>query len=327
MTTSPPGPVVLDPDIDRFAAALLAAAPAPGDVAPPTIAEQRRRASQLRRPWAAGGPVMRRRLDRVADTAAGPVAIRIHDPGAAERPPVLVYLHGGGWTLLDLDTHDRVMRELAARSGWAVVGVDYPLAPESPFPAAIEHSAAAIDWMRREAVSLGLDPGRLAIAGDSAGANLALAVALKLRDEGRPPPAALILAYGVYDCDFTRPSYRRFGGGDYPLSAERMAFLWSNYVADPAARGSPLATPLNADLAGLPPTRLIIAEADVLYDENVALAARLRAAGNAAQAVVYLGTTHAFLEALEIADVSRRAIADAAAWLVSLPASSRGPAD
>src|SRR5262249_38303664 len=154
----------------------------------------------------------------------------------------------------------------------------------------------------------GLDPARLAIAGDSAGANLALATALKLRDDDRLPPTALILAYGVYDCDFTRSSYRRFGAGDYPLSAERMKFLWSNYLTDPAQRRTPLAAPLHGDLSQLPPTRLIIAEADVLNDENVELAARLREAGNATQAVVYLGTTHGFLEATAIAEISRCAI-------------------
>jgi acetyl esterase len=199
-----------------------------------------------------------------------------------------------------------------------VVGVDYPLAPEAPFPTAIEHCAALVEWLRAEAASLGLDAARLAIAGDSAGANLAIATAMTLRNEDRPPPTALILAYGVYDCDFSRASYRRFGAGDYPLSAERMKFLWSTYLADPALRSSSLASPLQGDLSGLPPTRLIIAEADVLYDENVELAARLREAGNATQAVVYLGTCHGFIEAPAVAGISRRAIAEAGNWLATV---------
>ena len=310
--------LVLDREIAPFATELLAAAAAAPAAAP--IVEQRRHAAELRQRWTIGGPVMQRRRDGIADTARGPVGFRIHYPGRRDRLPTLVYLHGGGWTFLDLDTHDRVMRELAARSGWAVVGVDYPLAPEAPFPAAIEHCAALVEWLGREGAALGLDATRLAIAGDSAGANLAIATAMKLRDEDRPPPAALILAYGVYDCDFTRSSYQRFGAGDYPLSAERMKFLWSTYLTDPAHRTNPLAAPLRGDLAGLPPARLIIAEADILYDENVELAARLRDSGNATQAVVYLGTTHGFLEATAVAEISRCAIAEAGAWLATVAA-------
>jgi acetyl esterase len=310
--------LVLDREIAPFAAALLAgAATAPADA---PIAAQRRHAAQLRQRWTVGGPVMERRRDGIADTSRGPVGFRIHYPRRHDRLPTLVYLHGGGWTFLDLDTHDRVMREFAARSGWAVVGVDYPLAPEAPFPAAIEHCAALVAWLGEEAAALGLDAARLAIAGDSAGANLAIATAMKLRDEDRPPPAALILAYGVYDCDFTRPSYHRFGAGDYPLSADRMKLLWSTYAADPVLRRNPLAAPLHGDLAALPPTRLIIAEADILYDENIELAARLRESGNATQAVVYLGTTHAFLEAASVAEISRRAIAEAGGWLATVAA-------
>ena len=312
--------IVLDREIARFSAAMLAGVPTAGDPALLPIAEQRRNAALLRRGWTVGGPVMHRRVDHVAATSRGPVAIRIYHPSATRLLPALIYLHGGGWCFLDLDTHDRIMRELAASTGWAVVGIDYPLAPEAPFPAAIEHCAAVMEWLGAEGRALGLDAARLALAGDSAGANLALALALKRRDEGRPPPAALILAYGVYDCDFARPSYRRFGAGNYPLSAERMKFLWSSYCPDPAARRSPLASPLKGDLAGLPPTRLIIAEVDVLHDENIELAARLRAVGNATQAVVHLGTTHGFLEATTIAAVSRRAIAEAAGWLSDVAA-------
>jgi acetyl esterase len=310
--------IVLDREIAPFAATLLAGAAGASADAP--IAEQRRHAAQLRQRWTVGGPAMARRRDGIADTARGPVGFRVHYPSGNDRLPMLVYLHGGGWTFLDIDTHDRVMRELAARSGWAVVGVDYPLAPEAPFPAAIEHCAALVEWLRVEAASLGLDAARLAIAGDSAGANLAIATAMKLRDDDRPPPSALILAYGVYDCDFSRASYRRFGAGDYPLSAERMKFLWSTYVVEAALRRKPLAAPLHGNLVGLPPTRLIIAEADILYDENIELAGRLREAGNATQAVVYLGTCHGFIEATAVAEISRQAVAEAGRWLAAVAA-------
>src|SRR5262249_27550710 len=140
-----------------------------------------RRAAPARRRAApalvVGGPEMKRRRDDVANTSRGPLRFRIHYPSSVHRLPMLLYLHGGGWALLHLHPHDRVMREFAACSGWAVVGVDYPLAPEARFPAAVEHCVAVVEWLREEAEAFGLDPARLAIAGDSAGANLALATA------------------------------------------------------------------------------------------------------------------------------------------------------
>jgi acetyl esterase len=307
--------VILDPEIERFANALIAAGQGLADPTALPLAEVRRQAAAIRRPLNEGGPAMASRLDYRLATARGSLPVRILRPSPASSLPVLVYLHGGGWTFLDLDTHDRLMRELAAASGWAVIGVDYPLAPEAPFPLAIEHAAALVRLLRQEGASLGLDPGRIALAGDSAGANLALATALALREAGDDPGEALLLAYGVYDSDLERPSYRRFGDGAYPLTAARMAWFWSNYVPDPAMRRHPLAAPCHADLAGLPPTRLLIADADVLCDENLELAERLRAAGNRCTATVHLGTTHAFLEATRSAAVARRAVADAGAWL------------
>ncbi|MFO1057143.1 MAG: alpha/beta hydrolase [Dongiaceae bacterium] len=306
--------MILDPQIERFAKALLAAGQGLDPAVLP-LPELRRRAAEIRRPLNEGGPAMARRTEHRLQTGRGPLTVRILRPVEAPALPALVYLHGGGWTLLDLDTHDRLMRELAAASGRAVVGVDYPLAPEAPFPAAIEHVAALVRLLRRDGASLGLDPGRIALAGDSAGANLALGSALALRDAGDDPGEALLLAYGVYDCDLERPSYARFGDGTYPLTGPRMAWFWANYVPDPAQRRHPLASPCHADLAGLPPARLLIADTDVLLDENLALAGRLRAAGNRGSATVHLGTTHAFLEAAGCAAVARRAILDAGAWL------------
>jgi acetyl esterase len=307
--------VILDPEIERFARALVAAGQGLGDPTALPLPEVRRQAAAIRRPLNEGGPTMAKRVEYRLDTERGPLRVRVLHPRPEPVHPALIYLHGGGWTFLDLDTHERLMRELAAASGWAVVAVDYPLAPEAPFPAAIEHVAALVRLLRREGAALGLDPGRIALAGDSAGANLALATALALRDAGEDPGSALLLAYGVYDSDLERPSYRRFGDGTYPLAATRMAWFWSNYVPDPALRRHPLVAPCHADLAALPPTRLLIADADILCDENLEIAERLRAAGNRCTATVHLGTTHAFLEAARSSSLARRAILDAGAWL------------
>lgn len=309
--------MILDPEIERFARTLLTAGQGLADPAALPLAEARRQAVALRRPFNEGGPVMVHRSDLRLETERGPLPVRILRPGAERSLPALVYLHGGGWTFLDLDTHDRLMRTLAAGSGWAVVGVDYPLAPEAPFPQAIEQIAALVRLLRRDGLAYGLDPDRIALGGDSAGANLALGTALLLRDSGEDPGAALLLAYGVYDSDPERPSYRRFGDGTYPLAAARMGWFWSNYVPDPAQRRHPLAAPCHADLRGLPPARLLIAEADVLHDENLALAESLRAAGNRGMATVHLGTTHAFLEATRVSALARAAALEAASWLAA----------
>jgi acetyl esterase len=246
------------------------------------------------------------------DTPEGRVGVRVYRPSSALRP-ALIYLHGGGWTLLGIETHDRIMREYAAASGWAVVGLDFPLAPEAPFPGAIRACVVAIRQLAA-GDAFGLAPP-FALAGDSSGANLAVAVALAFRNEGAALIDALILNYGVYDCDLTRPSYGVFGRPPYTLTAEKMGWFWNQYCPDGDSRFDPLASPLRADLTGLPPVRLVCAGRDVLRDENLALAARLAEAGNAMTLDHYPNAPHAFLEALALDDLGRVAIRRSAAWL------------
>jgi acetyl esterase len=242
------------------------------------------------------------------------VPVRIFRPAPGHLPAIF-YLHGGGWTLFGLDSFDRVMRELAATSGCAVIGLDYPLAPEHPFPAAIEACSAVVDGLPAHSNEWGIGGRHFALAGDSAGANLAVGVTMFRRDSGRSLPDALALLYGVYDCDMTRPSYATFGDGSLPLASERMAWFWGNYCPDPATREHPLAAPLRADLRGLPPVHMVIADHDILLCENLAFSQALRAAGVTAEHVVYRGTTHAFIEAVATSEVSRTALARAASWL------------
>jgi acetyl esterase len=272
----------LTPAITAFVEAALAQLGAP---APASLEEQRRGAKALRAPWNEGGPAMAATLDR---TLAGRPARR-HVPPGARGAPVL-FLHGGGWALLDLDTHDRIVRAIARAAGRPFEMLDYDRAPEARFPAAVEQCVAAFLALAEEM------PG-VALAGDSAGANLAAATALALRDRGGPLPSALALAYGVFDCDFATDSYRRWGDGRLPLSAERMRWFWDLYCPDAGQRRNPLAAPLGADLRGLPPTHLTVAQHDVLYDENLRFAARLGAAGVDVALRVYPGTVHGFLEA------------------------------
>lgn len=242
--------------------------------------------------------------------------IRVLDPIGSGVNPALVYLHGGGWTMFSIDTHDRLMREYAQRAGAVVIAVDYALSPEAKFPKALEQTAAVVRWLCSNGKSLGIDPDRIAIGGDSAGANLAVATALTLRNEGAHDALrGMLLAYGVFDSGCSTPSYSRFGGAGYMLGDQEMLAFWRNYLEDAAHRVNPLASPLLADLSGLPAAFLTVADCDVLHDENVAMAGRLRQFGVPVESHVYPGTTHSFLEAVSVSRLADRAVGDGARWL------------
>lgn len=306
----------IDPEIVRFIEGVAAgyAAHPPFDTLP--LSEARRVAEAVRAPWAAGGPEMAETRELSVPFGADGVRVRIHSPSRGAPLPALVYVHGGGWTIFSLDTHDRLMREYAAAAGVAVVGVDYSLSPEAKFPRAIEETVAVARWLAEHGAQAGIDGARLALGGDSAGAHISVGAALLLRDEGQGDLlSGLVLNYGVFDDDFSRPSYRLYGGGEYTLSGDEMRLFWRRHLPPDGAKGNSLARPLRARLDGLPPAFLAITELDPLHDESVAMAAALRAAGVAVAADVYPGTTHGFLEAMSVAEVSRKAIADTACWL------------
>ena len=308
----------IDPQLVSFIEAIAAAwARHPAlDTLSPTQARQV--AEAVRAPWAKGGPDMAATRELAVSFGEGSVRIRVHLPSAGAPLPALVYAHGGGWTIFSLDTHDRLMREYAAAAGIAVVGVDYSLSPEAKFPRAIEETAAVVRWLARQGGEVGIDGGRLALGGDSAGAHVSVAAALMLRDAGEGGLlAGLVLNYGTFDDDFSRPSYRRYGGGEYTLSGEEMVTFWHQHLSEDRAAGNPLARPLRARLAGLPPALLVVTELDPLHDDSMAMADALAAAGVEAEARVYPGTTHGFLEAMSVAEVSRRAIAETARWLAA----------
>lgn len=220
-------------------------------------------------------------VDRVVPGPGGPIRVRIYEPAGAEPPlPVLVYFHGGGWVVGSLDTHDGVGRALASRTPCVVVAVDYRLAPEHRYPAAVEDAWAATAWVAEHAASIGADAGRIAVGGDSAGGNLAAVVAVRARDRGLAL-ALQLLVYPVTDHDFERPSYGEYADG-YGLTATAMHWFWECYLGpDGDSRGSdPEASPLRtAELAGVAPARVLTVEFDPLRDEGEEYAARLAAAG------------------------------------------------
>jgi acetyl esterase len=206
-------------------------------------------------------------------------------------------------------------REYAAAGPVAVVSVDYALSPEAKFPQALEECAEVVRFVAEHGSEWGLDPTRIFVGGDSAGGNLALATALLLRDTGGPALTGILANYPVSDSRFDTPSYREFGAGGYGLNTERMAFYWSVYVPHDIDRLHPLAAPLRADLTGLPPVLVLLAELDVLRSEGEALVEKLRASGVAVETETFAGTVHGFLRATSAVRKARDAVAMAGAWM------------
>jgi len=264
---------------------------------------------------ATGGPAMAESATRWLPIRGRRLACRVHRPTTDKPLPVLVYIHGGGWVWGSIDTHDHIMRAYAEAAGCAVVGPDYALSPEAAFPQALEECAAVVRWLAQNGAEWGIDPSRIVVGGDSAGGNLAMATALLLR-ETDPDLAlrGLLLNYGVFDSRTDTASYDEFATG-HTLTREKMDFYWRCYAPREADRLHPLAAPLRADLAGLPPCLLHVAELDVLSGENHAMEARLRDAGVAVEATTFPGVLHGFLRAIGHVKAADRAVAEAGAWL------------
>jgi acetyl esterase len=258
-----------------------------------------------------------------ADGPHGTIPLRLYRPatdasagrGAGAALPVLVYYHGGGWTIGDLDTHDVLCRELANASGCAVVAVDYRMGPEHRFPAAVDDCLAATVWVHRQAASLGLDARRLAVGGDSAGGNLAAVVAVLARDAGDLPIAWQLLIYPATDMRCVHDSHTTNGSG-YLLTRETIAYYHDNYIDDPELdldwRASPL---LHADLAGLPPALVLTAGFDPLRDEGLDYANALVRAGNRATYVCFERQIHGFITMGRVIDEANTAVTLCAAEL------------
>jgi acetyl esterase len=247
----------------------------------------------------------------------GAVPVRVYRSAGAATPaaPGLVYFHGGGWVIGDLESHDNFCRALANRTHAVVVSVDYRLAPEHRCPAAAEDCYAAARWVAEHGAAIGVDGTRLAVAGDSAGGNLAAVVALLARDRGGPSLRHQVLIYPVADHDFETPSYRDNASG-YLLTRASMQWFWSHYVPDEAQRRASHASPLRAEkLVGLPPATVITAEYDPLRDEGEAYGARLREAGVPTVTTRYDGQVHGFVSLFEVFDQGKVATEQIAAAL------------
>ncbi len=265
--------------------------------------EQGREMYRMMRPLNPELPVHRVE-DKVIEGSQGPIPLRIYSPEGNGPHGVLVYFHGGGWVIGDLDTCDAVCREIATLGNLVVVSVDYRMAPEDPYPAAVIDAYDATVWAAENAAALNGN-GKVGVAGESAGGNLAAVVALKARDENGPVIAFQCLLYPVTDCDLTRGSYEENGEG-YLLETRSMVWFWDTYCPDAAQRREATASPLLAgNLSDLPPALVVTAEFDPLRDEGEAYAAALKAAGVDSEARRYDGLVHDFFATAALFQCSR----------------------
>lgn len=266
------------------------------------------------RPRAVGPEVAK--VDNRFIPGPGPaIPVRIYTPAGPGPFPVLVWFHGGGWVIGDLDGADATSRHLTVGAGCVVVSVDYRLAPETKFPGAADDCYAATQWAVQHATQINGDPARIAVGGDSAGGNLAAVVSLMARDRGAPPPVFQLLVYPVTHRDFTTGSYERCADG-YLLSRASMQWYWEHYLSRPAEAANPYAAPLVAtDLSGLPAALVITAEFDPLCDEGEAYGRRLQAAGVPTTCSRYDGMIHGFFGMAAVVEKGQQAIAEASTAL------------
>lgn len=279
-----------------------------------TVSPEQARSNARMRPRAAGPEVARVESHSIPGPACD-IPVRLYTPAGAGPFPILVWFHGGGWVVGDLDMADPTARHLSVGAECIVLSVDYRLAPETKFPGPADDCYAATQWATRHAPQINGDPDRIAVGGDSAGGNLATVVSLMARDRRGPALAFQLLVYPVTQCDYSTGSYQSYADG-YLLSRDSMQWYWDHYLRHPADARNPYAAPLLAqNLGGLPPALVIAAECDPLCDEGAAYARRLQEAGVPTTYSCYDGMIHGFFGMPAVLDKAKRAVAEAAAAL------------
>ncbi len=321
----PGGLSPIDPEIVQFLAQMREGWRRHPPLSSVSPEEGRRIAEIVREPFRQGGPVMAQTHELSIPTRHGDMRARLYDPGLAADAPVLVYLHGGGFTFFSIDTHDRLMREYADAARVKVLGLDYYLSPEHKYPVALDQVEDTLEWLR--SAPLGIDIGKLALGGDSAGGSLSLATAIRQRDKGRSDMIkGLLLNYGGFATDCSDAAEALHGGPDSVMDRAEVRYFIGNYTRVPEDMSNPEIHLLNADVAGLPPAFLVIPDRDIISENSLAMGEKLRAAGNSAESRIYRGATHSFLEAMSMSALAREAIADGAQFVADVLETGAQPA-
>lgn len=280
------------------------------------VAEARAHFAAGQRPWLWAPDAMADIRDLIVPGPAGPIPARLFLPSAAPDLPVVIFIHGGGWTFGSIETHGSSMQILAARSGCAVLGIDYRLSPETPFPGPLDDVLATYRFVEAGGLGKACDATRIALAGDSAGANLSFGAIIARRDAGLALPVTAALFYGCFAPMFETPSHARFGDGSYVLSTAMMRWYWKNFLGETGFERAPAAAaPLTTDLAGLPPLYLNAAGLDPLLDDTLMMSAKLAGAGIRHRLDIWPGVVHGFHRMARDLAPARDALAAAGAFL------------
>ena len=308
--------VYIDPQIAPILERMLAVMTERGPMGSVPPAEMRKRFNEDVSGWNLELPDIYNTEDFDIECEAGRIPVRIYDPVEREKQlPCLIFIHGGGWVVGDLDTNERTMRLLALKSGIRVLSVDYPLAPENKFPTGLDACVAVTRWIRENAPQWGIDPTQLAIGGDSAGGNLALATALDLRNAGENWLKLGLMIYPALSPNTDTESHRDFGQGEYGLGTDAMHFFWREYLADETQMSDPRANPLLADMHSLPPMYIVTGGLDALTDDSRSLDQKLKESGIEVDHQHYPGMIHGFFSMALFLDVGQKAVSQAAAAL------------
>ena len=294
----------LDPEVQQLLDQMNAAQAPPMETCTPEEARQQMDAASV---LLGEGPELAEVVTMHVAGPGGELPIRVYRPTKQEGRPAIVYFHGGGWVLGSIQTHDAYCRQLALESNMVIFSVDYRLAPEHVFPAAAEDAYAAVQWVAQHAAEFGGNPQRLAVAGDSAGGNLAAVAALMVRDRGGPRLSFQLLIYPITDSRLDRRSYAAFGEG-YHLTRAAMQWFWEMYVPQAADRTKPYAAPFRA----FDPACIVTAEYDPLCEEGAAFAKRLQASGVRTELLPYDGMIHGFVRRTRFLARARTCLTDLA---------------
>jgi acetyl esterase len=304
----------IDPEISLFLARMREGWSRHPSLSTVSAAEARWIAEIVREPFRQGGPVMNETRELLIPTRHGDMRARLYDPGLGKDAPVLIYLHGGGFTLFSVNTHDRLMREYAHAARVKVLGLDYYLSPEHKYPVALDQVEDTLEWIG--SADLGIDMQRLALGGDSAGGNLSLAAAIRVRDKGQGGAVkGLLFNYAGFATDCSDEAEALHGGPGSVMDRDEVRYFIRNYTRSPEDIKNPEIHLLDAGVDNLPPTFLVVADRDIISENSLAMAGKLRAAGNAMTCKIYRGATHSFLEAMSMSALAREAIADGADFI------------